>query len=170
MCLLILTSVVYESLATIFTARRRSLGQGNVFTGVCLSTGGLPIPPHWMQTKPPQRQTPWMQTFPPVYGQQAGGTHPTGMQTCQLCASVCSPEPPYIFTIRRLFSRRSNVSFLIDIGTGIHGNQSERVWTYSWGSEKWGVRVSVGFQGVVGAGDRWGGRGPMWTILNKSWQ
>ena len=64
------------------------------------------------------------------------------MHTYQLCALVCSAEPPYIFTIRRLFSGTSNVSFLIDIGTGIHGNQSEHVWTYSWGSEKWGVRVS----------------------------
>ena len=26
----------------IFTARKRSLGQGNMFTGVCLSTGGVP--------------------------------------------------------------------------------------------------------------------------------
>ena len=39
-------------LATIFTARKRSLGQDNVFTGVCLSAGGLPISPHWMQTPP----------------------------------------------------------------------------------------------------------------------
>ena len=26
------------------TARKRSLGQGNMFTGVCLSTGGVPGP------------------------------------------------------------------------------------------------------------------------------
>ena len=26
----------------VFTARKRSLGQGNMFTGVCLSTGGVP--------------------------------------------------------------------------------------------------------------------------------
>ena len=28
----------------IFTGRKRSLGQGNVFTGVCLSTGGISLP------------------------------------------------------------------------------------------------------------------------------
>ena len=28
----------------IITARKRSLGQGNMFTGVCLSTGGVPGP------------------------------------------------------------------------------------------------------------------------------
>ena len=27
----------------LFTARKRSLGQGNVFTGVCLSTGGVSV-------------------------------------------------------------------------------------------------------------------------------
>ena len=32
--------------------------------------------------------------LPPRYGQQAGGTHPTEMHTCQLCASVCSAGPP----------------------------------------------------------------------------
>ena len=26
----------------LFTARKRSLGQGNMFTGMCLSTGGVP--------------------------------------------------------------------------------------------------------------------------------
>ena len=31
----------------IVTARKRSLGQGNVFTGVCLSTGGVPAPRGW---------------------------------------------------------------------------------------------------------------------------
>ena len=88
-----------------FTARKRSLGQGNVFTPVCHSVhrweGGLPNP-LWMQT-PRVGQTPWMQTSrvgqtppwmqtprvgqtppgcrPPPYSQQAGGTHPTGMHT-----------------------------------------------------------------------------------------
>ena len=37
------------------TTRKRSLRQGNVFTGVCLSTGE---------------------------GRQAGGTHPTGVLSC----------------------------------------------------------------------------------------
>ena len=31
----------------VFTARKRSLGQGNVFTGVCLSTGEVPGPGGW---------------------------------------------------------------------------------------------------------------------------
>ena len=45
--------------------------------------------PPWMQTplglaRPPRMQTPLGvgQTTPPRYGQQAGGTHPTGMHTC----------------------------------------------------------------------------------------
>ena len=68
------------------TARKRSLGQGNMFTGVCLSTGGE-VPDHVH----PQEQTPAQeQTHPPPpstehagrYGQRAGGTHPTGMQSC----------------------------------------------------------------------------------------
>ena len=33
-----------NSFVIIFTARKRSLGQGNIFTGVCLSTGGVCIP------------------------------------------------------------------------------------------------------------------------------
>ena len=64
----------------IFTARKRSLGQGNVFTRVLLlcsqgdlhpggsaSGGGLGRPP--------------LPTRTMGYGQQAGGTHPTGMHT-----------------------------------------------------------------------------------------
>ena len=34
-------------LLLVFTARKRSLGQGNMFTGVCLSTGGLVHCPGW---------------------------------------------------------------------------------------------------------------------------
>ena len=43
--------------------RKRSLGQGNVFTPVCHSA------------PPPELNT-------TGYGQQAGGTHPTGMHSC----------------------------------------------------------------------------------------
>ena len=32
------------SVQCFITARKRSLGQGNMFTGVCLSTGGVPGP------------------------------------------------------------------------------------------------------------------------------
>ena len=36
-----LSSLGHVSFAVVFTARKRSLGQGNMFTGVCLSTGGV---------------------------------------------------------------------------------------------------------------------------------
>ena len=80
------------------------VSEGYVFTGACLSTQGgvCPIacwdtPPGPEADTPPeqtpprdQRQTPpWDQTAPPPpavhavrYGQQSGGTHPTGMHTC----------------------------------------------------------------------------------------
>ena len=55
------------------------LRQGNVFTAVCHSVhgGGLPYPPG--QTHP-RADTPVQCML--GYGQQAGGTHPTGMQSC----------------------------------------------------------------------------------------
>ena len=34
----------YGPLKTVITARKQSLGQGNMFTGVCLSTGGCMVP------------------------------------------------------------------------------------------------------------------------------
>ena len=46
-----------------FTARKRSLGQGNVFRSVCLSTGGLC--PGGSRPHPPPRQRP-----PPCYGKE----------------------------------------------------------------------------------------------------
>ena len=84
---------------------QRSCGQGNVFTGVCLSTGGgvclsacwdaIPLPP---DGEPPLgwRTPPWMENHPPpwdgeppppgkqtpAYGLRAAGTHPTGMHSC----------------------------------------------------------------------------------------
>ena len=87
----------------IFTARKRSLGQDNVFTPVCHSahmptcnganthptdTPGQTLPgqtPLWQ--KPPSQADTSRQTSPypsdtTEYGQQAGGTHPTGMHTC----------------------------------------------------------------------------------------
>ena len=44
--------------------------EGYIFTSVCLSTGGGCLP-QCMLGYTPRR-----------YGQQAGGTHPTGMHTC----------------------------------------------------------------------------------------
>ena len=78
-----------------FTAHKRSLGQGNVFTPVCYSVrrgvcvadtlaGRHPwvdIPPSKTDTlrqTPPPRQTP----LPPKMVNEAGGTHPTGMHSC----------------------------------------------------------------------------------------
>ena len=108
----------------IFTARKRSLGQGNIFRSVCQefcpqggsAWPGTPpgpgrytppgtrqvhppapgsTPPGTRQVHPPPgpgrftppgpgRYTPPDQagTPPPRYGQRAGGTHPTGMQSC----------------------------------------------------------------------------------------
>ena len=78
----------------IITARKRSLGQGNIFSSVCqefCSQGGLPqcmLGYHHPRTRhPPKADTPWEQTTPCAvhagrYGQQAGGMHPTGMQSC----------------------------------------------------------------------------------------
>ena len=69
--------------------------EGYVFTGVCLSTGGgvcpfacwdTPLlgrhPPSRHPTGRPPTDTPGK--TPPMlgYGQQAGGTHPTGMHSC----------------------------------------------------------------------------------------
>ena len=53
---------------SIITARKRSLGQGNIFTPVCHSV-------HTPIRHPPPRDT-------TGYGQQEGGTHPTLMHTC----------------------------------------------------------------------------------------
>ena len=53
-------------------------GYVKVFTGVCLSTGGLP---HCILGYTSPGQTPPAQCML-GYGQQAGGTHPTGMHSC----------------------------------------------------------------------------------------
>ena len=80
---------MFQNISRIFTARKRSLRQGNVFTPVCHSVHRECLPhcmlaytpfrqnPPWADTPPPPRQT-------PPYGQQAAGTHPTGMNTCLL--------------------------------------------------------------------------------------
>ena len=74
---------------SIFTTRKRSLGQGNKFTGICLSRGGVPdqIPP-WADTppgrppmgRPPgQRHThPPGQTPPPSLGRPPQADTPLG--------------------------------------------------------------------------------------------
>ena len=71
------------------------LGQGYVFTGVCDSVNGAgegyppgADPPPGADTSG-SRHPPWEKTPPGehavTYGQRAGGTHPTGMQSCSLC-------------------------------------------------------------------------------------
>ena len=74
----------------LITARKRSLGKGNIFTGVCLSTGGScpqgglcpggSLCPGEFQSREglclgvSVRETPVQL--------RAGGTHPTGMHSC----------------------------------------------------------------------------------------
>ena len=70
---------------------QRSCGQGNVFTGVCLSTGGVPASVHAGIPYPPgpgrpplgTRQTPHYQADPPGPGRHppGPGRHPQTRQT-----------------------------------------------------------------------------------------
>ena len=86
-----------------FTARKRSLDQGNIFSRVCqefCSQGGSAsvhagIPPG---ATPPPEQAPPRSRHPPCtvhawrYGQQLGGMHPSGMQSCLLKLSRLKGE------------------------------------------------------------------------------
>ena len=72
-----------------YPRRIQSMGQGNVFTDVCLFTmGAVCLPTMPWEGRPP---SPLRNQKPPPcqdmgivtgYGQQAGGTHPTGMHPC----------------------------------------------------------------------------------------
>ena len=68
-----------SEIESIITDRKRSLGQGNIFAPVCHSVHR--VGSTWAGT--PRAGTP-----PPPqqcmlgYGQQADGTHPTGMHSC----------------------------------------------------------------------------------------
>ena len=97
--------IILQKRFSFITACKRSLGQGNIFSSVCqefCSQEGVPgqvhPPPQQVHpragtplragTPPPQgRYTP-LGRYPPravhagKYGQQAGGTHPTGMHSC----------------------------------------------------------------------------------------
>ena len=90
----------------VITDRKRSLGQGNIFKGVCqefcsrgvsTSAPGNRHPPGadtplgadtptgadtQLGADTPQEQTPSRTEHAGRYGQCAGGTHPTGMQSC----------------------------------------------------------------------------------------
>ena len=97
--------IILQKRFSFITACKRSLGQGNIFSSVCqefCSQEGVPGQVH----PPPSRYTPGQvhpsgQVHPPTrkvhplgqvpppravhagkYGQQAGGTHPTGMHSC----------------------------------------------------------------------------------------
>ena len=95
---------------SIITARKR-LGQGNIFIGVCqefCSQGGVASvhdhdPPPPRANPSPREQTAQEQT-PPVadtpravhagrYSQQAGGMHPTGIQSCKFIYFNCDWFP-----------------------------------------------------------------------------
>ena len=123
---------------SIIIARKRNLVQGNVFTLVCHSVHRgrwvYPTPPwidpplRWMQTTLPRMQTPsfpWMQTPPigcrspqdadPPYGQQAGGTLPTGMYTCSFL-----PTPQFIYNAWQYYPRTGELASAIRNNTDIH--------------------------------------------------
>ena len=72
--------------AFIFLLPANEVCEGYVFTGICLSTGKAVAGP---EADTPQADTPLPNACwdtPPAdttgYGQQAGGTHPTGMHSC----------------------------------------------------------------------------------------
>ena len=85
-----------KKLVRIFTARKRSLGQGNMFTGVYLSTGGCLVLRgrgrgawSWGFLVPGVPGSRWGCLVPgglvletPGTATAAGGTHPTGMHSC----------------------------------------------------------------------------------------
>ena len=92
---------VFVLFSFVFTARKRSLGQGNIFSSVCqefCTWGGLSqcmlgyhippgadlLPPEQTPpgTSPPGSRHPPCAVHAGRYGQQAGGMHPTGMQSC----------------------------------------------------------------------------------------
>ena len=92
------------------TARKRSLGQGNIFAPVCQSVHGgstwAGTPPPRAGTPTPQAGTPlWAGTpplgryNPPSDGQCAGGTHPTGMHSClvMLRQKILTGSKKYIY-------------------------------------------------------------------------
>ena len=72
--------------AMFFIARKRSLGQGNIFTSACHSVhkGGLHAGEGVCMQGRGSASRGVGQTPPSTmgYGQETGGTHPTGMHSC----------------------------------------------------------------------------------------
>ena len=78
-----------KTIYSVTTARKRSLGQGNMFTGVCLSTGvgAWSRGGAWTRMGVPGPGGCLVET--PRTATAASGTHPTGMHSCFLgcCAT-----------------------------------------------------------------------------------
>ena len=89
---------LHVNLPNLVTARKRSLGQGNIFRSVCqeFCPQGGSASVHAGIPHPPQDRAPPQTRYPPPgsrhhtppgaehagrYGQRAGGTHPTGMES-----------------------------------------------------------------------------------------
>ena len=85
---MIVSNEYLTRLGSLITAHKRSLGQGNIFC-TCLSfcSQGVCLIACW-DTPPPRDQRQAFQAPPPStvhagrYGQQAIGTHPTGLHSC----------------------------------------------------------------------------------------
>ena len=76
-------AIIFINSGSLITARKRSLGQGNIFSSMCqefCSQGGLPQ--YMLGYHPWCRQLPPGAVHAGRYDQQAGGMHPTGMQSC----------------------------------------------------------------------------------------
>ena len=67
-------------LMVLVTVCKRSLGQGNMFTGVCLPTGVVPGPGGCLALGGPGLGGAWWR--PPQTATAVGGMHPTGMHSC----------------------------------------------------------------------------------------
>ena len=81
---------LFQFHSSFVTARKRSLGQGNIFSSVCQEfclstcwdTPWSRHPPPRGTRHPPRDQAPPCTVHAGRFGQQAGGMHPTGMQSC----------------------------------------------------------------------------------------
>ena len=92
-----IVNFVYYRKTRIFTARKRSLGQGNMFTGVCLSIGGSGpggcLLPGGAWRRPPRTAT------------AVGGMHPIEMHSCypsflpSLACKIWSNDGKTIYTV-----------------------------------------------------------------------
>ena len=98
-------TLINNNIFSLITVRKRRLGQVNTFTGVCLSTGGawsqgfawswgvclvwgVPGPGGggWSGGSGPGG---YLVETPPGTATAAGGTHPTGMYSCDFNCILC---------------------------------------------------------------------------------